>query len=640
MAVHTGECTRRDADYFGPTVNRVARLLAIGHGGQVLVSNAARSALGDDGSADLWLRDLGEHGLKDMGRPEHVFQVCSAGLEDVTRPLRSIDRPRHNLPAARTSFTGREGQSVELRELLGRERLVTVTGAGGCGKTRLATRVAEEMVNHKPDGVWLVELASVRDPGLVSAAVATAVDVRAEGAPDTLAAVIDALRDRELLLVVDNCEHLIEASAAAVHALLRSCPHVSVLATSREPLAVEGEAVYWLPSLTVPDADTRDPERVGASEASRMLADRIRLQQPAFVVDSDNAAAVADICRRLDGIPLALELVAARVGPLTLDEVRERLDERFDLLTRGARSALPRHRTLRALIDWSYDLLSIEEQLTLSRCAVFAGSFDLGAAEAVCGRAPVARPAVFDHVAALAAKNLLQQDGSAARSRFRLLETVREYAWMRLVEDERELESCHLAHRDHYVDVAERAESQLYGKGQAEALNRLSADLDDFRAALDWSSEDPGRVEGGLRLAGALAQVWFTRGLYREGLARTADLLTATEGPSPGRAKALWAAGLMATVLGEDEAAAAYLVETLELARQSSDRSLVARSLDLLGLRAFFRNDLALARRLLRGEHRRGSRDRGPVVPCRRPRHPQLDHAARGGGRAGRCDGR
>ncbi|MEP6660110.1 MAG: adenylate/guanylate cyclase domain-containing protein [Acidimicrobiales bacterium] len=599
MAIHTGECTQRNDDYFGPTVNRVARLLAIGHGGQVLVSASARLTLGEHLPPAVRLRDLGEHRLKDLGRPEQVFEVCAAGLVDTTRPLRSVDKRRDNLPAPVTTFVGREIEMGEIRELLLRHRLVTVVGTGGCGKTRLALRVAENLVGGSEDGVWFVELASLRDPELLASAIATALDVRSEGARDLAGELAKALHDRQLVLVLDNCEHLLEACAALVYQVLRSCAGVTVLATSREPLSVDGEAVYWLRSLTVPEPGERDPARLVGFESVQLLVDRISMQQPRFAVDGTNAVAVADICRRLDGIPLALELVAGRAGSLTLEELRDRLDERFRLLTHGSRTAQPRQRTLRALIDWSYDLLSTAEQRVLARCSVFAGTFDTDAAEDVCGRDPIGVSEVDDYVIALNAKSLLQRDEASGSTRFRLLETVRHYAAEQLLPLEGELEATRMAHCDHYVELAERTEAQLYGPRQREAFERLAADLDNFRAALKWSSERPERGERGLRLAGALAQVWFTCRPYREGLDQTTKLLSIATAPSAVRAKALWSAGLLASVLGEGDSAQSLLDEALELARQAADRSLVARCLDLLGLLAFFRNDLTCARRLL-----------------------------------------
>jgi class 3 adenylate cyclase len=376
MAMHAGACAERDGDFVGPVVNRTARLLDTGHGGQVLVTAAMYALLAGRLPGGIGLRDLGEQRLKDLGRAERVFQVTGPGLAEGFGVLRSLDDPalRHNLPSQATGFVGRTAELAELRALTsGGSRLVTIAGPGGIGKSRLALQVAAEALDGTGDGVWLAELAPVTEPELVTRTAAAALSVsEAPGRPmiDTL---VDAIGDRDLLLILDNAEQVLGAVAGLADAVMRSCPRVCLLVTSREPLGLSGEHVFRISGLAVPPADLAAPDRLVAFESVQLFAEHAALHQRGFIVDHASAAAVAAICVRLDGIPLALELAAARLGSLSVSEINARLDQRFRLLTTGSRTALPRHQTLRALIDWSYDLLSPEEQVVFGRLSVFAG---------------------------------------------------------------------------------------------------------------------------------------------------------------------------------------------------------------------------------------------------------------------------
>ena len=385
-ALHTGNAESREGDYFGPTLNRVARLLSTGYGGQILLSLPAQELVRDHLPEGTELRDLGEHRLKDLIRPERIYQLAAWGLPADFPPLRALDPQRTNLPIQPTSFIGRRQEMAEVRRLLTATRLLTLTGTGGVGKTRLALHVAADLVDAYRDGVWLVELASVTDPALVLQAVAAALGVREQpGRPlrDTL---IDFLDARHLLLVLDNCEHLVAACAQLADAVLHACPTVTILATSREALGVGGELTWRVPSLPAPDAQHPPPlEHLTQYEAVRLFIDRAVFALPSFTVTNANAPAVAQICWRLDGISLAIELAAARVKLLAPEQIAARLDDRFRLLTGGSRTALPRQQTLRAAIDWSYDLLSEPERTLLRRLSVFAGGWTLEGAEAVCG---------------------------------------------------------------------------------------------------------------------------------------------------------------------------------------------------------------------------------------------------------------
>jgi len=389
MAIHVGAAELRGGDYFGPTLNRLARLLAVGHGGQILLSGAMQELVRDELPPGVSLRDWGQHRLRDLQRAEHVYQVVHPELPADFPPLRSLNELPNNLPQQMTSFVGREKEIAELRQWLTTSRLVTLTGAGGTGKTRLSLAVAAEVMGEFPDGVWLVELASLADPGLVPQTIATALGVREEPTRPIIQTLTDYLKSKTLLLVLDNCEHLLTACAQATETILRSSPHVRILASSREGLGVTGEHAYRVPSLTVPDPRHMPPmEKLDQYEAVRLFIDRALLVQPTFAVNNQNAPAVAQICHRLDGIPFAIELAAARVKAMSVEQISQRLNDRFRLLTGGSRTALPRQQTLRALIDWSYDLLSDKEKTLLRRLSVFAGGWTLEAAEKVCADVP------------------------------------------------------------------------------------------------------------------------------------------------------------------------------------------------------------------------------------------------------------
>lgn len=354
MALHTGAAEERDGDYFGQPLNRVARLMAAGHGGQTLLSLATQELTRDFLPPAVSLLDLGERRLRDLARPEHVFQLLHPSLPAEFPPLRSLDNPAlpNNLPQQVTSFVGREKEITQVRALLGKTRLLTLVGAGGAGKSRLSLQIAADLLTGTGDGVWLAELAAISDPALVTQAVADAMGVREEPGKPLARTLRDALRPKRLLLVLDNCEHLISACAAVVADLLRSCPDVHILASSREPLNVPGELVYRLPSLSLPDPKwVQAPESLTQYEAVRLFLERAQAVQPSFTITDANAPAVAQVCWRLDGIPLAIELAAARVRSLSVEEVNARLDDRFRFLTGGSRVALPRQRTLRALVD-------------------------------------------------------------------------------------------------------------------------------------------------------------------------------------------------------------------------------------------------------------------------------------------------
>jgi predicted ATPase len=514
--LHAGVVERRDNDYFGSPVNRAARIMRAAHGGQVLLSQAVVDCVREILPAAVSLRDLGNVRLKDLATPEHVYQVVHPQLRQEFPALRSLEATPNNLPLQVTSFIGREQALVELQRLLARTRLLTLTGSGGCGKTRLSLQVAADCPEQFPDGAWLVELAPLSDPGLVPQTVATVLGLKEEPGKPIVQTLTAHLNDKWLLLLLDNCEHLLDGCAQLADVLVRQCAHLKILASSREALGIGGEQAYRVPSLSLPDPkQVHTSVSVAPFEAVQLFTDRALLACAEFQVTNQSASTLASICYRLDGIPLAIELAAARVRSLGVEEIDGKLDQRFRLLTGGSGTALPRHQTLRSLIDWSYDLLSDSEKLTLQRLSVFAGGWTLVAVEQVCAGDGVSDGDVLDRLTSLTDKSLVVSEQKDRHSRYRLLETVRQYARDRL-EDTGGSAAVRVRHRDYYLALAEEADPKLRGAEQAEWLRRLEEEHQNLRAGLEWSLAEA-ETGGGLRLCGALQRFWWTRGHLIEG---------------------------------------------------------------------------------------------------------------------------
>ena len=599
MALHTGTAQLQEGDYFGPALNRIARILSAGHGGQILVSESTRTLVERDLPQGSSLRDKGLHRLKDLAQPEHIFQLLTPELPDAFPQLRSLDAFPNNLPRQLTSFVGREREMKEVNELLSSAALLTLTGSGGSGKTRLALQVGADLVERFRDGVWLVEL-DVLDESMVARAIASAVGVHEElsfMARPLSDVLVESLREKSLLLILDNCEHVLSTSAETAALLLRNCPDLRVLATSQERLGVPGERVYHVPSLSIPDPRQLPAhERLTEYESVRLFVERATLSQPRFALTEANAPAVARIVQQLDGIPLAIELAAARVKVLSVDQIASRLDERFRLLTGGGRTEMPRHQTLRAALDWSYDLLSESEKGLLRRLSVFAGGFDFEAAEAVCGDPDVD---VLDLLARLVEKSLVIFDEQASTPRYRLLETVRLYGQEMLTAAGEE-SAVRARHRDWYLMMAERAEPALAGPEQQDWLDRLELEHDNVRVALRWSLTGEDETEPLLRLVGALWRFWEIRGHWSEGRKWLETTLAKTAGAEggPSRIKVLSGAANLAFDQGDFPRAHALGEESLALSQKFGDKHGTVVCLTLLGLEACSIENFGRAREL------------------------------------------
>jgi predicted ATPase/class 3 adenylate cyclase/DNA-binding CsgD family transcriptional regulator len=587
IGIHAGEAEETGTGLVGMEVYRGARIAAVAHGGQILVSAAAAALLEDSLPGGASLHDLGMHRLKDLSRPEQIFQLDAPGLPAAFPPLQSLDNPRlpNNLPVQASSFIGRDTELAAVSRLIAASRLVTLTGVGGVGKTRLALQIASEMLDGSGDGVWLAELASFTDPDLVAPTVAAAVGVEEAADRPVLDTLIESLRARELLLVLDNCEHLVSACTRLADALLRTCSKVHLLATSREPLGVAGEHLYRVPSLGLPTADqlAEGQEALRTCEAVRLFVDRATAHQPTFRLDENTGAAVVSICRQLDGIPLAIELAAARLRSLAITDIEHRLDDRFRLLTGGYQSALPRQQTLRALVDWSYDLLTETERSVLRRLSVFAGTFDLAAAENVAAARDIEAGDVLDIVASLLDKSLLQLELGSPSVRYRLLDTVRRYAAQRLAEgipgDEEATRDRHAAA---FLRLAETA-AQHFDKADEPAWrDRLEADNANLGASFQRLAGQADRGDDLLRLAETLYRFSITRGAIQEhlGLLRVALDHPSAQKPTAARAQAMLATSSALVRAGGGRREARELQHaSLEIARRLGEPALTVRIL-------------------------------------------------------------
>jgi predicted ATPase/class 3 adenylate cyclase len=597
MGLHTGAAELhpeqvKAGQYSGhETLARTQRIMSVGHGGQILLTSATVGLLGAL-PPGVSLRDLGARHLKGLPGAERIFQVVAQGLPADFPPLRIPQHLPNNLPAQLTSFIGREAELRHVNELLEGHRLVTLTGAGGCGKTRLALQVASSRLTEYPDGAWLVDLAPIADPELVAQAACSALGLRLEGSSSAETVLISYLQEKYLLLLLDNCEHLVEGSARLAEAVLRACPDVAILASSREVLEVDGEAVYRVQPLSLPASTGLEALR--ESEAGRLFVARAALVLPGYTATAANAAAIEQVCRRLDGIPLAIELAAARIDVLRVEQIAARLADVFTLLAGGRRSGIPHHQTLRATIDWSYRLLDDPERLLLGRLAVFAGGWTLEAAEAVCagslgGAEQLPAGEILDLLSHLTGKSLVVVERNPGQeARCFLYETIRLYT-LETQSGRGESTALRQRHLQFFLQLAEQAETGLNGWESAAWLRRLESEHPNLRLALEWSLvTDP---QAGLRICVALAEFWDARGYYAEGAGWLDRLLEAAAGTPPDglqiRARMEFVSLGGRQVLLQ-ERVLAVLEETIPLARRLGEAAILARALHYKSLLMVF----------------------------------------------------
>lgn len=538
MALHTGAVVENKGDYLGASLNHIGRLLPSCHGGQTVLTLITRELVQDSLPEGVHLIDLGLHHFRDLVHPEHVFQLSIPGLPDRFPPLKSLDSYPNNLPVQLTSFVGRERELEEIQRLFNSSRLVTLTGPGGTGKTRLALQAASGMLENFPDGVWLIQLANISDPGLILQTLAGVLNLREQPNQKLETILQDALRPKRLLLVLDNCEHLIEECVRIADTLLHSCPQIKLMTTSREMFGIDGEMIYRVPSLSLPVGEPQPSiSEIEASEAVRLFVQRARALQPQFTLTPTNAPAILQICQRLDGIPLAIELAAARVKLLTPEQIADRLSDRFSLLTGGSRTALPRQQTLEALFDWSYDLLSDAERIFFRRLSVFSGGWTIEAAEAVCtdpdesnqtiagedepasgkvSSITLHRSDVLELLNQLVSKSLVVVNQQDSETRYWMLETVRQYAQKKLVEmgEGSEIRSRHMVY---YAQIAQEMIDSLPDTGFRwffDHRNWFLAEMENYRTARAWALDHD--LKNALLYAGALYFYWGMIGFGSE----------------------------------------------------------------------------------------------------------------------------
>jgi len=596
LGIHSGKAEWNGKRYIGYiTLARTARIMSAAYGEQIIISNDACELAKEKIPGEISFRDLGERRLKDVIQPIRLFQIVGSGLREDFPLLKTLDARPNNLPVQLTSFIGREAEMKRVKDLLKQTHLLTLTGSGGSGKTRLALQVSADVIDDFANGVWFVELASLFEPALLPQAIMKVFGLKEEPKRSLEDTLCDYLKDKEILIILDNCEHLVEPCAKLAEKLLSNSPKLKIIATSREALRCSGEQTHRVLSLDTPNPkEELSPEKLSQYEAVRLFIERTLAVDETFRVNNENAPALAEICYQLDGIPLAIELAAARIKILSVEQIYERLNDRFNLLTGGKRTALPRQQTLKALIDWSYDLLTEKEKILWARLSAFAGGWTLEAAEEVCFDEKIKKEEMLELLNQLTEKSIIIFERD--KERYRILETLKQYGEEKLKEAN-EAEDVLSKHLYYFMEFSETAEPNIYGSEAKVWLEKLEADHGNFQSAIEWSIRGRDR-EKGARLAGALGLFWVIRGHYSTGRRLLENILDNVQGVSKSvLGKAFSNAGNFAFVQSEYEQAQKFYEESLSLRMETGEKLGIADSLNCLGIVAHDRENYEQAQK-------------------------------------------
>ncbi len=582
MGIHSGMAEWSGTDYMGYiTLARTARVMSAAYGGQILISEKAYEIRKIEFLKDVSFRDLGNRRLKDLIQPVRLYQILSADIRADFPPLKTLDARPNNLRVQLTSFIGREKEIAVIKKLLSDTRLLTLIGPGGTGKTRLSLQVAADLIDEYANGVFICELAAVSDPSFILQTIMDSIQVKEEPEKSLYQTLIDFLREKEILMILDNCEHLIAGCSDLAEKLLQNCPGIKIIATSREALNCSGEQTYRLPSLSVPGkSNFNSPEQLTQYESVRLFIERALSVNHNFRVNNDNAPALAGICIRLDGIPLAIELASARTKVLSVEKIFERLDNRFNLLTGGSRTALPRQQTLKALIDWSYDLLSEEEKILWGRLSVFSEGWTLESAEGICSDEKIAEGHILDLLSHLVEKSIISYDEE--KDRYSILETLNQYGEGKLKESNEE-EKLFSKHLNYFAEHSSLSYFKISGKTNSQWLDHTETEHNNFISAIDRSVIS-GEKEKGSLIAAELGHFWITRGHYLTGIKLIESLLNDDSGISKHALSKLFSvAGNLNRAQGKFEKARKFYERGLSLSREIQNKNEIAVTLIGIG---------------------------------------------------------